>query len=214
MKIQRLTIDCNGFEGNLCRRAGEFGTDKSVLNTSVRDGARGPHRHAYTPVYQMLFATKRFARLRIAEIGIETGAGTRMLRAYFPHAALFGFERNNVHIQTCQALGLPGVVYLPIDVTQEASIAAAFRSAQDRFDIVIDDATHRPEDQARVIEAVYPFLELGGTLIVEDIFENAAEEIFEEAVASLELAFSAFVFPEHRALSRGWKNDKLLILVK
>ncbi len=211
MTIPRLRIDSSGFEGELCRLGGAFGTDKSVLNTFVRSGQPAPHRHAYTPVYELLFATRRLERIHIAEIGIEAGAGIQMLRAYFPNADLIGFDANARHIALSEALGLAGVRYLSIDVRSAASIESAFRTAEGRFDIVIDDSTHQPEDQVRVI---FPFLPDGGALIVEDVFESQPEEIFEAALEPLALDFAAFVLPEHPELAGGWKNDKLLVLVK
>ncbi len=162
----------------------------------------------------MLFASRRHMAIRIGEIGIASGAGMQVLRAYFPRADLIGFESHAPHINQCEALGLSNVSYAPIDVRSAGSIASAFETAGGRFDIVIDDATHRPQDQARAIEGVYPFLAPGGTMIVEDVWEGESEEIFEKAIEPLDLDFAAFVFPEHRELGHGWKNDKLLVLVR
>ena len=137
-----------------------------------------------------------------------------MLRAYFPNAQVIGFERHAPHLATCEALGLPGVRYVPIDVTNRPPIIAAFDKIPAKFDLIIDDSSHRPEDQARIIGAVYEYLQPGGTLIIEDIFEDRPEEVFFEAIGPLAFDFAAFVFPDHAELRRGWKNDKLLILVK
>ena len=214
MQIPRLTIDCNDYLGRMCRLAGAVGSDRSVRNEFLAEGARKPHRHAYTPVYELLFASRRLCPLRIAELGIAVGAGLRLLRAYFPAARLIGFERDESNIRACRALDLPGVELLSMDVSEPASIAAGFESAKAPFDIVIDDSSHRPEDQVRVVLGAYPFLAPGGTLIVEDIFEDAPEAIFADVVARLEPAFAAFLLPQHRQLSRGWKNDKLLVLTR
>ena len=70
-----------------------------------------------------------------------------------------------------------------------------------------------------VIINSFPYLKSGGSLIIEDIFddERSPEDYFEEVVSrfSEHLALATFIFSKNRHVSVGeWNNEKLLLLVK
>tara|TARA_B110000261_G_C13095633_1_gene361728 strand:- start:653 stop:874 length:222 start_codon:yes stop_codon:yes gene_type:complete len=58
-----------------------------------------------------------------------------------------------------------------IDVTNDTSIINSFNK-YGPFDIIIDDATHKFNEQIRVINQAWKYLKPNGYLIIEDIFEN------------------------------------------
>jgi len=67
------------------------------------------YRHAYTPIYDLLFATIRLQPVTIAEIGICNAAGILMLRRYFSKAGLYGFEFNRQLIGNARKLQLSDI---------------------------------------------------------------------------------------------------------
>ena len=58
-----------------------------------------------------------------------------------------------------------------MDVTNEKSIINILNK-YGPFDIIMDDASHKFNDQIRVIKHAYKYLKPNGYLIIEDIFED------------------------------------------
>jgi hypothetical protein len=78
--IQRLVIDSNNCITDMCLIGGRYASDKSPLNMD------NIYRHAYTPIYGLLFAQMKNRSIDIAEIGIARGEGLKIFRDFFPEA--------------------------------------------------------------------------------------------------------------------------------
>ena len=208
MFVSSLRIDCSGFESEMCRLGRDFGCDRSPINEFTK-GRTTPFRHAYTPVFDMLFARIRHFPVSIAEIGIAYGAGLRMLAAYFPAARIVGYERRGEFIEHCRALRIPRTEIKRFDLDRAESFEPG-------FDVVLEDSNHVEETQVRAIETIVPVLNPGGTLIIEDILERRSESALRRAVDTVEeyLVFASFVFPTSPQIDGKWGNDKLLVLVR
>ncbi len=208
-----MVVNCDGALTDMCLMGFEFFTDKSPVNH------RGGSRHSYTPIYNLLFASIRGREINVAEIGTLTGEGLKLFREFFPSASLFGFEGDAGMRKICEELELPDTKIVFVDVCGEDSIREAFESTGCLFDIIVDDSSHRIDDQLRLIRNCVPFLKTGGYLIVEDIYDDARapEEAFEEVVKELgdAVSFSSFIIPKsRRSFTEGWNNEKLLLLIK
>jgi predicted O-methyltransferase YrrM len=107
-----------------------------------------------------------------------------------------------------------------MDGSKKESIVEGFTkhsSDGELFDVIIDDASHSPEDQAMMIRSALPFLKQGGLLIVEDIFRERPETPYEEALMEVKnlVSFHTFIMCEHtNRFSPGWNNDKMLVIVR
>jgi SAM-dependent methyltransferase len=210
-EIPTITFECNDYVTEMCVIGGRLGADKSPLST-------GRYRHAYTPIYHFLFASRRYESLNIAEIGIAEGRGLQLLREYFPCAALFGLEANDGHIATCRRLGLRHTSIVKTDASNRRKLQQTFGEFGCQFDLIIDDASHIPVTQVCAIESCMPYLKPGGTLIIEDVYENveiAPASLYGAALEKLDIASACFVLPKsERTFVGGWNNEKLLVVVK
>lgn len=125
----------------------EHGTDKSSLN------------HRYLSLYDLMFRELQYLPIWILEVGVQFGNSLRTWKHYFPNATVTGIDSidNNVSI--------PGVTIHIGDAYCQGML--------DRFeqvyDIIIDDASHTPEDQVWFVENYPKLLANGGILIVEDV---------------------------------------------
>ena len=84
-------------------------------------------------------------------------------------------------------------------------------------DVILDDASHNPDDQATMIRTVMPFLKQGGLFIIEDIFREHPEKNFEDALLEVKnlVSFHTFIVCDHvNRHSPGWNNDKMLVMVR
>jgi len=215
--VNRIIFDSNECTTDLCRIGARFMTDKSPLIPISE--AQVQFRHAYTPIYDFLFAPMRHRLISVAEIGIYNAAGLLMLRDYFTKARLYGFEFGQQYIENARRLQIRDTCIDFIDVTDSAEIGRAFQRTQRSYDLIIDDSTHDVEDQVRVIRCCTKFLGPGGILVIEDIFDDfrAPEQKFAEVLREVgdEYCSINFLIPKNRATSTGdWNNEKLLVMIK
>lgn len=127
------------------------GTDKHTL-------------HSYGPVYDDLFRPQRLTTLRVVEVGILEGYSLIAWLHYFPNATIYGVDR---HPMT----GRVATGYFRINVVHgDATDPATFDPEWARdLDLVIDDASHRLEDQVRTFEILWPRMSPGGRYVIEDV---------------------------------------------
>jgi SAM-dependent methyltransferase len=212
-----LIIESTKYIGDLCELGVKYPTDKSPYNTQNYITPNGSgHRHPYTSVYDLLFATKRFDNIKIAEIGVLDNMSMRCWREYFPNAKLFGFDNNINYLFEGRSLNLKDTLYDVIDV-KETHLIEECLNKYDKFDIIIDDSTHQFFDQINILKVAHKFLNAGGVLIIEDIFRHINDEEYHVYLEEIKDYYSliTFVLPEHELkYSPGWNNDKILILVR
>lgn len=217
-RFNSITIDSSEARTELCNLGVKYPTDKSPYTEGKTTHGSG-HKHPYTAVYDLLFSSIKYQNLVIGEIGILDNMSMKCWREYFPNAELIGFEFNDDFIVSAKKDKLKQVTYKKINVQDKNSIVAAFNKTTEEvlFDIIVEDSTHMFEDQIRVVENTFMYLNAGGYLIVEDIFRNRNEQDYYKALKHLIPYFSniTFINTEHKFKhSPGWDNDKLLILIR
>lgn len=210
--IDTLVISSTDACTDLCVLGRKFNTDKSPYNVVA-------HRHPYTAVYSMLFASLKNRPIRFAEIGVARGGSAQLWDAYFSHpeTQIEMFDRDANFLQHTNEITSKKVQCTLMDVQKDGDIARALQERGNEYDIILDDSTHGVEDQVRIVKEAFPLLKPGGVLIVEDIFRSTNIEEYETRLKDILPLCSAsyFVLCEHMARwSPGWDNDKLLVLVK
>ena len=214
LEINRLAVETTNAKSDLCNLGAVFGTDKSPYNTTAA------HRHPYTAVYDLLFSGIRHAPIRFGEVGILDNASMKMWRSYFSRAKLYGFEYSPALIEAAQQHGLANVFYDQADVSCKASLQRAFQKAGGRFDILIDDSTHLFDHQINFISSALEFINPGGFLIVEDIFNGWDENLYRDSLQPFSnfIESATFLVPDHKLkYSEGmpepyYDNDKVLLI--
>lgn len=151
---------------NLTDLADRFGSDK------------GSSKHRYTELYHMLFHPYRDRSINILEMGLliggpEHGIGVdrktadvpsiRMWLEYFSKAKIYGLD-----ISDFSWFKHPRFQFTRCDMDQRENIASAYGRA-DKFDIIIDDASHASHHQQFALLELLPKLNSGGLYIVEDL---------------------------------------------
>ena len=212
--MNSIIIDSSLCQTALCFLCSKAGTDKGPFTPG------GGHRHPYTTPYSLFFEPLRHKNIKFAEVGVHHGASMRVWRAFFSQARLYGFDNDEKNVMYIDSMKLPNSTLDLMDGSKKESIVEGFSKHSgdgELFDVIIDDASHSPEDQAMMIRSALPFLKQGGLLIVEDIFRSTNEEEYTKELKDILPLCSAyyFVMCEHKERwSPGWDNDKLLVLVK
>jgi len=211
--FNKLIIDSTYSVTDLCKLGEKYATDKSPLNKDSN-----LHKHAYTAIYDMLFSSIRSKNINLGEIGILDNNSIKCWWNYFPNGTICGFENDQNRIDKALGDDLDWVCYYNLDVRSKSStLEEGLSRFGEKFDILIDDSTHKFEDQINIIKSGYKFVEEGGYLIIEDIFKSEDENRYYEALKDLIPYFSSIYFVEanHKNMSSpGWNNDKLLIMVR
>lgn len=217
-RINRIEIDSSRSVSQLCSLGAESGTDKSPYSSL----AGGHHRHAYTSVYDLIFASKRYEPITFCELGILDNRSMVMWREYFPQATLVGLDAFEEKLTVARSQNLHNTHYYLADVKSESSLVSAFNALGQMYDVMIDDSTHLFDDQIRFVKAATRFLKPGGILIVEDVFKHWKEKRYSDALEDISAYYSSstFLVANHRdAFSEGtyepyFDNDKMLFMAR
>lgn len=129
-----------------------YRTDKSHLT------------HNFAQFYDFHLASQRDRELKLLEIGLGRGASIRMWKRYFPKAELFAIEsleRRKIY----RFLGAK----VFIGRQQDKTFLGTVMDEIGRVDIIIDDGSHRVDDQQITLGLLFPYLRPGGYYIIEDI---------------------------------------------
>jgi hypothetical protein len=208
--INRLVVDSTAARTALCDLGELNPTDKAAYHNYP-----GLHRHAYFPIYDLLFSSRRRTPIVVGEIGIFENMSMRCWRGYFDHARLYGFDFCEHRLAHAKTDALADTTYGHIDVQLASSISTGLHQVSAPFDILIEDTTHQLADQIRVVNAATPYMALNGLLIVEDIFITADENAYIDGLRAVSKYYdvATFITSRHELLySDGWNNDKLLAL--
>jgi SAM-dependent methyltransferase len=203
-----IYIDSTHCPTDLCLIGSECNTDKSPysLNSVCSQARKG-----YTAVYELLFSSMRNKEINFCEIGIEAGASVQMWEQYFSNANLFAFEYDENKIELCKKLA-PNTNFSKTDVSNEQILDQTFKDTDKMFDIIIDDSNHHQPDQLKILKVAVNYLKPGGILVIEDIYREYTEDIFDSAIGD-EWAFKAFIICDHKNRS-GHDNDKIWVGIK
>jgi hypothetical protein len=143
----------------LSQLAIKYGTDK------FKEGC-----HHYTPIYNQYFQFRRKDKLRILEIGYGGwsekngynepdlgGESARMWRDYFPNSEIIVVDIVKKNVKDTG-----------YSFRQGSQTDDNFLHSLGWFDIIIDDGSHRSEDQIHTFETMFHQLNKGGIYVIED----------------------------------------------
>lgn len=159
--------------------------------------------HGYTPFYEEIFSNRRDEPLAILDIGAwgeNEGGSALMWRDYFPKGHVYALdywaavEGLNVHDR---------ITAFQCDLDHEHQLLVKLEQLGVRFDIVIEDASHYPKQQARTLLNVSSHLREGFTYVIEDAGCGENDEL----LASVRVGHLPHVSPfEWNILSKRLKT--------
>lgn len=135
-----------------------------------------PTTHDYLGTYLELLSSRPVRK--ILEIGLgpaglfhpqqRAGCGVRMWSELFPEADVFGLDNNPATLVTEGKIRS-----LLCDQSDAEQLAAVAEFVGGEIDLVVDDASHRPTDQALTVAVFAPLLSKTGVYVIEDILPRA-----------------------------------------
>lgn len=132
----------------------KYGTDKEVY-------------HKYAAVYETILEPRRNDVAKVLELGAYEGAGLRAWREYFPRAYVYSLDIS-VHVSLTNEDRIKCIVGDQTDSSKLNEIGW-----YGPFDLIVDDASHRIEDQLYSLLYLWQYLKPKGIYVIEDILEPA-----------------------------------------
>ena len=130
-------------------------------------------KHNYLPVYYDLFKDRRNEVRKVLEIGVGEGAGLFMFRDFFPNACIYGAEIDDERVKKLQHLDSIAVV--KCDQSKEDDLTRLIEWIGSDIDLVIDDGSHKPEDQLYTCKQIFPSLNKGAIYVIEDVADESIQ---------------------------------------
>jgi hypothetical protein len=188
------------FATELCKIAYKYKTDKCPQLF-----------HSYTPFYYDLLKDKRESFKKVLEFGIgvfsrqpeyKIGAGLRMWRDFFPNAMIYGvdinekalFEDERIKTFLCDERCLEDVKGLIDQIGSD-------------IDLVIDDASHKTEDQIFLLYHLMPLLKDDVLYIIEDA--TSSRFVNSKAKKFGYNSYIADIGPSRK--KKTWSNNLIII---
>lgn len=135
-----------------------------IANSLACDkGTTAYERHGYTQIYEGLIAPSS----RMLEIGIDKGLSVTMWKQWSADLNLIAIDNNAECITSSVAAMCDARMCDQSDVSQLESLAESL--GPESLDVIIDDGSHRPDDQLLTLETLWKCLRSGGRYFVEDL---------------------------------------------
>lgn len=133
--------------------------------------ATDKHReHGYAPMYADITAGRPIRA--VLEIGVLSGGSIRAWAAAWPDAEIVAAD-----IDPAAAARIADVSqarFVRLDVSDTAALIRFGRENRNRFDLVIDDSTHKAAHQVAIRRHLYQAIRPGGVMVIEDVPNDAA----------------------------------------
>jgi hypothetical protein len=229
LKVQiKSTMNAMGFSvafsDELTKIANRYLSDKGNLHFS---------RHHYTRWYDHYFGNRRSRTESLLEIGLcrvdydgrrlsNVGQSNSKLKAsdvpslkmwrdYFPNAMIFGAD-----IDDFTDIKLDRIFIHQFDAGNIESLTQFVYTINERFDIIIDDASHLSEHQQVAFSILFPLLRSGGIYVIEDLHAEYDVALSSDSCSKQflrRLAFSKKISSPwiDEDLSRDLENDILQV---
>jgi limonene-1,2-epoxide hydrolase len=155
-----------------------------LKSLAVKYGCDKLYHHSYVPFYEKLFAVMRVRKLLEIGIGYEElmrglapkyvhGGSLMMWRDYFPDALIYGCD-----VRKDTLFEAESIVTFFCDQSRKDDLYKMMAKVG-TVDVVIDDGSHKMEDQVETFKVLKPFVSSPGVYVVEDVMEpeKVAEKI-------------------------------------
>jgi 23S rRNA U2552 (ribose-2'-O)-methylase RlmE/FtsJ len=122
--------------------------------------------HSYESAYLDYLAECRFDVDAVLELGIFRGGSLRAWRDFFPNAEIVGYDIDN----STMIHGEPRITTYCGDVRSSDGLREV--AALHKYNLIVDDASHRPIDQFHALKMLWDSLAPGWFYVIEDLDMN------------------------------------------
>lgn len=146
--------------------ARKYNTDKKIPDN--RPTQYGREGLGYIKFYDKELKNRKIKD--IIELGVGWGASIRMWSENFPHANIIGVDNVNRPDEYNELNSLKNIKIIIGDAGDRNFLQDKFENG--RYDIIIDDASHKYNDTLAALLQLFPYLKNGGLYVIEDLHIN------------------------------------------
>lgn len=121
--------------------------------------------HNYSTFYEKYFHNLKEKKMNILELGSHEGKGLAAFFYYFPNAKLYGANINPFQMLFYSKR----INEIYIDVSSKKIVEGFSQYFNEKFDVIIDDASHNLRDILLTLPILFKNLNKGGFYVIEDI---------------------------------------------
>ncbi len=122
---------------------------------------------SYISAYERLFESYRDAPIRLLEIGVQNGGSLEVWRQYFANAErIVGCD---IDPKCAELVFDDEAIRFVLGDANATDVERRILNESDRFDIVIDDGSHKSGDIVRSFAKYFPRVKDGGLFVIEDL---------------------------------------------
>ena len=112
--------------------------------------------HTYQAIYQSFFPTEESRRSvgSVLEIGVQRGGSMRLWADFFPEAEIHGIDNDRRTLPLARKINAshPRIHIHDVDASLSGNMEVwAYAEKLDGFDVIIDDGSHRMQDQEQAL---------------------------------------------------------------
>ena len=122
-------------------------------------------QHNYADFFQENLKELKNKKIHIFEIGTAKGAGIASLYFYFPYSIIIGADNNPFRTRYKSQR----IRNIYVDISSKKILQNLTNHLNQKFDLIIDDCSHRLIDQILCFSENFKNLKKGGIYIVEDL---------------------------------------------
>lgn len=123
--------------------------------------------HNYLDLYDKHFSSFRNENINVLEIGILFGGSLDIFYEYFPKASIYAIDiQDKTHLKKDR-------VNIFVGDQSDKSLSENF--ADDFFQVILDDGSHKMEHQQKSFGYLFKKLKSGGIYIIEDLHTSYEE---------------------------------------
>jgi cephalosporin hydroxylase len=134
-----------------------------------------PQGHSYGKRFYDHFLTRYRWSSAVLEVGIAQGESLKAWADFFPDAQIVGIDCDRSRL-----VNDGRIKSFCIDASDERQLSLFAQEYADTFSVVIDDGSHRIQDQLLAVRVLKRCLKPGGLLVVEDVVSDAHNHQFAE----------------------------------
>ena len=141
-----------------------YNTDKANFINNGKD--RG---HGYAKFYETHLSKFKYEKIKILEIGSFAGASAAAFVKFFPHAEIYCLDINLLNFKySSKKIHTFGVNTSDKKMISNLLLKIDFYNSIKKFDVIIDDGSHKLSDQLKALDFFYKHVSSGGFYIIED----------------------------------------------
>ena len=177
------------------------------------DSDKGPQGHSYSVIYDALFQNRNIRKALEIGLNINVASGSgysapslRMWADYWPQAEIWGLDKDEVKLVN------EGRIHSALcDQSKKDSLEAVVPIIGSKFDLIIDDGSHEPQDQILTAQILMPLLNTGGLYIIEDMTRDYLPTVM-NALISMFPNFAFRRIPSLAFISGRYGHSQLIVI--